>query len=481
MSQQTIIITWGAGFIGSNFLSKYVLLFPEVQFVNIDMLTYAGNIEKISPETRNAQNYHFEQVDIRDIDAVRSVYQKYNPTDIIHFAAESHVDNSIKNPRLFTEVNVLGTQNLLDLHREFGMKRFHYISTDEVYWDIPESGFFTEETHIEPSSPYSASKAGGDILVQAYGRTFGLDYTITRCSNNYGANQNFISLIPLFISKIEKNEKVPLYGDGSNIRDWLYVEDHCDAIWEVFIRANKGSIYNVGGNNEYTNLEITRILLQAMWKSEDLISFVPDRPWHDKRYAIDATKIRDELGWEPKVRFEEGIARTIKSYQNRSLPVVLPESHLESISTKKLKEWNIQKIVLDNEDATDILFAEGEVWWCRVGQNLWVEIYGKWEEFTRPVLVLKKTGKRSFIGIPSTTKFENIRNKNMISRVFHFEYDSVFRYDQIKNFDTVRLWQRITTLMQSDFQDIQSGCMEYLLATQTKIFPHIAMGAEGNP
>ena len=261
---QTIIITGGAGFIGSNFLSKYVLLFPEIQFVNIDMLTYAGNIEKIDLAARSTPNYHFEQVDIRDIEALRAVYAKYNPTDIIHFAAESHVDNSIRNPRLFTEVNILGTQNLLDLHREYNMNRFHYISTDEVYGDIPDSGYFTEETHIEPSSPYSASKAGGDILVQAYGRTFGLDYTITRCSNNYGAHQNNISLIPLFIDKIQKNEKVPLYGDGSNIRDWLYVEDHCDAIWEVFTRADIGSAYNVGGNNEYTNLEITKILLQAM-------------------------------------------------------------------------------------------------------------------------------------------------------------------------------------------------------------------------
>ncbi|MBC7498188.1 dTDP-glucose 4,6-dehydratase [Candidatus Gracilibacteria bacterium] len=314
---QTIIITGGAGFIGSNFLSKYVLAFPEIQFVNIDMLTYAGNIEKIDLAARNAPNYHFEQVDIRDIDTLRTVYVKYSPTDIIHFAAESHVDNSIRNPRLFTEVNVLGTQNLLDLHREFGLKRFHYISTDEVYGDIPDSGYFTEDTHIEPSSPYSASKAGGDILVQAYGRTFGLDYTITRCSNNYGANQNNISLIPLFISKIQKGEKVPLYGDGSNIRDWLYVEDHCDVIWEVFTRANTGSIYNVGGNNEYTNLEITKILLQVMGKSEDLISFVPDRAGHDKRYAIDASKLKRELGWGPKVDFPEGIARTIGFYNQQ--------------------------------------------------------------------------------------------------------------------------------------------------------------------
>jgi dTDP-glucose 4,6-dehydratase len=242
---QTIIITGGAGFIGSAFLSRYVPLYPDIQFVNIDMLTYAGNIEKISPQVRAAANYHFAQVDIRDIDALRAVYTQYAPTGIIHFAAESHVDNSIRNPRLFTEVNVLGTQNLLDLHREFGLQRFHYISTDEVYGDIPDSGYFTEETHIEPSSPYSASKAGGDILVQAYGRTYGLDYTITRCSNNYGANQNFISLIPLFISKIQKNEQVPLYGDGSNIRDWLYVEDHCDAIWTVYTTAKSGGIYNV--------------------------------------------------------------------------------------------------------------------------------------------------------------------------------------------------------------------------------------------
>ncbi|MBC7504075.1 dTDP-glucose 4,6-dehydratase [Candidatus Gracilibacteria bacterium] len=311
---QTIIVTGGAGFIGSNFLSKYVLAFPGIEFVNVDMLTYAGNIEKISIEVRNASNYSFAQIDIRDIVTLRTIYAKYNPTDIIHFAAESHVDNSILNPRLFTEVNILGTQNLLDLHREFRMNRFHYISTDEVYGDIPDSGYFTEETHIEPSSPYSASKAGGDILTQAYGRTFGLNYTITRCSNNYGAHQNNISLIPLFISRIQKNEKVPLYGDGSNVRDWLYVEDHCDAIWEVFTRAKSRAIYNVGGNNEYTNLEITKILLSTMGKSEDLISFVPDRPGHDKRYAIDASKIKKDLGWVPKVAFPEGIQKTIQFY-----------------------------------------------------------------------------------------------------------------------------------------------------------------------
>ena len=311
---QTIIITGWAGFIGSNFLNKYVPLFPNIHFINIDALTYAGNLNKLSNEVKQAKNYSFEQIDIRDIEALRNIYKKHAPTDIIHFAAESHVDNSIKNPRLFTEVNILGTQNLLDLHRAFSLQRFHYISTDEVYGDIPESGYFTEETHIEPSSPYSASKAGWDLLVQAYGHTFWLDYTITRCSNNYWPNQNLISLIPLFLSKIQKNEQVPLYGDGSNIRDWLYVEDHCDAVWEVFTRAESKSIYNVWGNNEYTNLEITKILLQSLGKSEDLISFVPDRPGHDKRYAIDATKIRNELWWNPKFWFEEGIKKTISSY-----------------------------------------------------------------------------------------------------------------------------------------------------------------------
>lgn len=313
--KKRIIITGGAGFIGSNFLNIFVEKYPEIDFINIDALTYAGNIEKINPEVRSAWNYFFIKQDICDKEGLRKIYQEMKPTDIIHFAAESHVDNSIKNPRLFTEVNVLGTQNLLDLHREFWLHRFHYISTDEVYGDIPESGYFTETTHLEPSSPYSATKAAWDMLVQAYGRTFWIDYTITRCSNNYGRHQNMISLIPLFISKIQKNEKVPLYGDGSNIRDWLYVEDHCHAIWEVFSRAKTQSIYNVGGNNEYSNLEITKIILEQLGKDSSLISFVPDRPWHDKRYAIDARKIKNELWWIPQTSFQEGIKKTILSYK----------------------------------------------------------------------------------------------------------------------------------------------------------------------
>ena len=233
---------------------------------------------------------------------------------MIHFAAESHVDNSISNPKIFVETNVLGTQNLLEAHRKYEVRRFHHISTDEVYGDIPDTGFFVESTPLNPSSPYSASKAASDFLVKAYGRTFGVDYVITRCSNNYGPNQDNEKLIPHFVELLNNDQKVTVYGDGSNIRDWLYVEDHCDAIWQVFTKAERGSIYNIGGNNEYSNLEITRFLLDGMKKDDSYISFVKDRPGHDKRYAIDASKLNNELGWAPKVRFEEGIKRTIAFY-----------------------------------------------------------------------------------------------------------------------------------------------------------------------
>ncbi|MDD5769915.1 MAG: dTDP-glucose 4,6-dehydratase [Candidatus Gracilibacteria bacterium] len=317
--KQKIIITGGAGFIGSNFLNKYVLLHPEIDFINIDALTYAGKLENISSEVSSSSNYAFEKVDIRDIESLKKVYKKYSPTDIIHFAAESHVDNSIKNPIIFTQTNVLGTQNLLDCHREFGLNRFHHISTDEVYGDLPNGGFFTENTPINPSSPYSASKAGSDLVVKAYGRTFGVDYVITRCSNNYGPNQDNEKLIPHFIELLQNNKPVTVYGDGSNIRDWLYVEDHCDAIWEVFTCAENKSIYNIGGNNEYTNLEITKLILHEMGKGEEFISFVEDRKGHDVRYAIDATKLKTELAWEPKVRFEVGIVKTIKYYLSKNL------------------------------------------------------------------------------------------------------------------------------------------------------------------
>lgn len=312
-----ILVTGGAWFIGSNFLNKYVLLYPEVVFINIDCLTYAGKLENIGNKVKNAQNYFFEKVDIRNKNALDDVYKKHSPTDIIHFAAESHVDNSIVNPLIFTETNIVGTQNLLDLHRKYSLNRFHHISTDEVYGDIPDSGFFTENTPINPSSPYSASKAGSDMIVKAYGRTFWLNYTMTRCSNNYGPNQDNEKLIPHFIDLLNNNQKVTVYGDGSNIRDWLYVEDHCDAIWKIFTYAKDKSTYNIGWNNEYTNLEITSIILKEMWKDESFISFVADRPGHDKRYAIDASKIKDELGWTPKVRFEEWITETIRFYLSK--------------------------------------------------------------------------------------------------------------------------------------------------------------------
>lgn len=312
--KQKIIVTGWAWFIGSNFLNKYVLLHPEIDFINIDALTYAGKLANIFPEVQKCENYFFEKVDIREYEDIASVYERYAPTDIIHFAAESHVDNSIKNPKIFTETNVLGTQNLLDAHRNFWLNRFHHISTDEVYGDLPDGGFFTEDNPINPSSPYSSSKAGSDFIVKAYVRTFGVDAVITRCSNNYGPNQDTEKLIPHFIELLQNDTPVTLYGDGSNIRDWLYVEDHCDAVWEVFTCGRKGNTYNIWGNNEYTNLEITRLILREMGKWEEYITFVEDRAGHDVRYAIDATKIRMELGWEPSVQFEEGILRTLKFY-----------------------------------------------------------------------------------------------------------------------------------------------------------------------
>ena len=309
-----ILITWWAWFIGSNFLNMYVLKHPNIDFINIDCLTYAGKLESITNEVKTSDNYFFEKVDIRERDNLEMVFAKYTPTDIIHFAAESHVDNSITNPRIFTETNVLWTQNLLDLHMKYKLNRFHYISTDEVYGDIPNTWFFVEATPINPSSPYSASKAAWDMLVKSYWRTFKINYTITRCSNNYGPNQDNEKLIPHFIDLLRNNKQVTVYGDWSNIRDRLYVQDHCDAIRTVFEKAQAWSIYNIGGNNEYTNLEITKILLREMEKNESYISFVEDRPGHDKRYAIDASKIKNELWWEPKVKFEEGIKDTIRFY-----------------------------------------------------------------------------------------------------------------------------------------------------------------------
>jgi len=315
--KQIIIITWWAWFIWSNFLNKYVLLNPEIDFINIDALTYAWKLENISDNVKNSSNYFFEKIDIRNIEDLKNIYKKYSPTDIIHFAAESHVDNSIKNPFIFTQTNILWTQNLLECHKEFWLNRFHHISTDEVYWDLPNWWFFTEKTCLNPSSPYSSSKASSDMIVKAYWRTFWINYTISRCSNNYWPNQDNEKLIPHFINLLRNWKKVTIYGDWSNIRDWLYVEDHCDAVWEVFTNAKNKSIYNIGWNNEYTNLEITKLILQEIWKDENYISYVEDRAGHDVRYAIDAKKIQEELNWFPKITFEKWIIKTIKYYLNK--------------------------------------------------------------------------------------------------------------------------------------------------------------------
>ncbi len=317
MNKQKIIITGWAWFIGSNFLNIFVRKYPNIDWINIDMLTYAGKLENIDQKVKSSDNYNFEQVDIRNKDKLREVYEKYKPTDIIHFAAESHVDNSIKNPRIFTETNVIGTQNLLDLHREYNMNRFHHISTDEVYGDLPNGWFFTESTPLNPSSPYSCSKASSDFYVKAYGRTFGLDYTITRCSNNYWPNQDNEKLIPHFFELLKQDKPVTVYGDGSNIRDWLYVADHCEAIWEVFTKSDSKWIYNIWWNNEYTNLEITKMILSEMWKDDSYISYVADRAGHDVRYAIDAEKIQTDLGWFPKIDFEKWIKMTLDYYKNK--------------------------------------------------------------------------------------------------------------------------------------------------------------------
>lgn len=313
-----VLITWWAWFIWANFINKYVQLNQDIQFINVDALTYAWKLENISPFAANMENYRFIHCDIRDINALREVYQEHQPTDCIHFAAESHVDNSIKNPGIFLETNVLGTNNLLLCHKEFSQWRFHYIWTDEVYWELPLDDLsvkFTEKTPLNPHSPYSTSKAWGDMLTHAYHRTFWVDTVVTRCSNNYGPYQDTEKLIPRFISLLMQGENVPLYGDWLNVRDWLFVEDHCDAIRTVFNEWVAWEVYNVWWNNEYSNRAITDILLAWFNKGEESIDYVEDRAGHDRRYAIDNTKITTELWWSPKVTFEEWIQKTIEWYR----------------------------------------------------------------------------------------------------------------------------------------------------------------------
>lgn len=328
-----LLVTGGAGFIGSNFVLYMLEKYPEYQIVNVDALTYAGNLENLK-SVENNPNHTFVKADIADTKVIDELIGQELDV-VVNFAAESHVDRSILEPDIFVKTNVLGTQVLLDSARKHDIKKFVQVSTDEVYGTLGESGLFTEETPLAPNSPYSASKAGGDLLVRAYHETFGLPVNITRCSNNYGPYQFPEKLIPLIISKALADEQLPVYGDGLNIRDWLYVEDHCSAIDLVIHQGRNGEVYNIGGNNERTNLQIVKTILGQLGKPESLITHVKDRPGHDRRYGIDPSKIMTELGWKPKHSFETGIKETIRWY-------------------------------LDNKD-----------WWSRIQSGVYKEYYAK--------------------------------------------------------------------------------------------------------
>lgn len=311
-----ILVTGGAGFIGSNFIYYMLKKYPSYQLINLDALTYAGNLENLSMIPEAAQ-YQFIKGDIRDTALVNKIVGQGVDT-IINFAAESHVDRSIEDPAIFVKTNVEGTQVLLEAARKYKVAKFLQVSTDEVYGSLGPTGYFVETTPIAPNSPYSASKAGADLLVRAYHETFGLHVNITRCSNNYGPFQFPEKLIPLMVSNALNDQPLPVYGDGLNVRDWLHVHDHCQAIDLVVHQGKAGEVYNIGGNNEKTNIEIVKLILEHLGKPVSLIKYVQDRPGHDRRYAIDATKITNELGWQPQYTFETGIKETIDWYcQNR--------------------------------------------------------------------------------------------------------------------------------------------------------------------
>ncbi|MBO4584681.1 MAG: dTDP-glucose 4,6-dehydratase [Clostridia bacterium] len=311
-----ILVTGGAGFIGSNFVYYMLREHPDYRIVCIDKLTYAGNLETLEEALKNP-NFAFVKADIADREAVYALFEKEGFDVVVNFAAESHVDRSIETPELFLSTNVMGTQVLLDASRKYGVKRYHQVSTDEVYGDLPldrKDLFFTETTPIHTSSPYSASKAAADLLVLAYHRTYKLPVTISRCSNNYGPYHFPEKLIPLVISRALADEPLPIYGKGENVRDWLFVEDHCSAIDLIIHKGRVGEVYNIGGHNEKTNLEVVKEILKQLGKPESLITYVTDRPGHDMRYAIDPTKIVTELGWKPAHDFESGIKYTVQWY-----------------------------------------------------------------------------------------------------------------------------------------------------------------------
>ena len=311
-----IIVTGGAGFIGGNFIHYHLKAHPEDRVVCIDKLTYAGNLSTLAPVMDNPQ-FRFVRLDICDRDGVFKLFEEEKPDAVINFAAESHVDRSIENPGIFLQTNIIGTSTMMDACRTFGNVRYHQVSTDEVYGDLPLDRpdlFFTETTPIHTSSPYSSSKAGADLLVQAYHRTYGLPATISRCSNNYGPYHFPEKLIPLMIINCLHDKPLPVYGEGLNVRDWLYVEDHCKAIDLIVRKGRIGEVYNVGGHNEMRNIDIVKLIIQELGKSEDLITYVTDRKGHDLRYAIDPTKIHNELGWLPETKFADGIKKTIQWY-----------------------------------------------------------------------------------------------------------------------------------------------------------------------
>ena len=346
----TIIVTGGAGFIGSNFIFHMLDKYPDYRIVCLDCLTYAGNLSTLAPVMDNP-NFRFVKESITDREAVYKLFEEEHPDMVVNFAAESHVDRSIENPEVFLDTNIKGTAVLMDACRKYGIKRYHQVSTDEVYGDLPLDRpdlFFTEETPIHTSSPYSSSKAGADLLVLAYHRTYGLPVTISRCSNNYGPYHFPEKLIPLMIANALNDKPLPVYGKGENVRDWLYVEDHCRAIDLIIHNGRVGEVYNVGGHNEMKNIDIVKMICKELGKPESLITYVADRKGHDMRYAIDPTKIHNELGWLPETKFADGIKKTIQWYlDNKEWWETIISGEYQNYYEKMTYTFDLARLLVD--------------------------------------------------------------------------------------------------------------------------------------